>query len=178
MQERGMATSTAWVRTYSVTRVSDFSEVMPVANRLGKCIGSHGANHPNAQKSWDIFGETELAYLLVRRRGESEDIGYIRMLKVGADTWVVDYVCPSSFEIVVLAAEQLEGTVLAKQYTAGDSGMVDACPRIMVGFPRLDRFPYRIQRPEESTYIVVIPVLTKILGVAPSVLDMAEASVD
>jgi len=158
---------------YTVTEATEWEPIDQIARELGKCIPGGAPNHEKAKRTWDIFYEQgQVKYFLVAKEVEGvgqRTCGYVRLFMVSPPTtpkdqqaWTVDYVCPSSFRSVIKVAEALEGTVMAKLFTAGDSDMVADCPKLYVGWPRLDMFPYHVQGSGESSYVVIVPALAKV----------------
>lgn len=167
---------------YRIEVAETWEQVDAAAYVDRKCIREDGPNNAKARLAWDIFKrDGSLLYYIVRcehvHPGPPPPVshdhlcGYVRMLRVATQTWVVDYVTPASFEILVMVAQVIDGAVLAKQFIAGDFELVRGCPRITVSFPRLDMFPYRIQHATESQFVVVVPTL---VSAAPGSVSQVE----
>ena len=127
------------------------------------CIAEGKPNNLRAIQTWDRYhsADTVLYYLLRKMQYTSELAGYVRLLQVSSHTavpktWIVDYCSPSSYEAVLLAAREVEGTVLVKQFAVTDDLIAAHWPRITLTFPRLGRFPYAIVSTTENRWLVVL----------------------
>jgi len=161
--------------TFHIERAVDWDQIIEASEVQKKCIRLGGPNNIGGKRTWDMYHEDEsVVYFLVYKpaygavEGDVAPLaGYVRLFLVAGSirqdtaTWVADYVCPSSFQILIEISKLLPGTILAKAFIAGDSDVVADCPRLLCGFPRLDHYPYHIQGSQESTYVVVVPALAR-----------------
>ncbi|MFQ6026566.1 MAG: hypothetical protein ACE5Q6_03510 [Dehalococcoidia bacterium] len=147
----------------ALTRATNWAEVEAAAAIPQTCIQTEGRNWEKAKETWDLHsgGDPAVIYFTVHIPYKaSSQQGYIRLLKANtsqviAPTWVVDFVRPVLYGIVVMAAAEVPGSVLVKKFSADDDAFVDSWPTVTFAVPRLDEYPYHAQSSTEAVWLVV-----------------------
>lgn len=147
---------------YRVVQAQSWEEVEAVALVVNSCIRLTGSNWQGAKRTWEEFAQGgDVVYFLVQDAYVPHNIqGYCRLFRVNRSkylpsTYVLDFVKPSDYEIVMLVARALEGSVLVKMFSAPGDVFVSAWPRVSVVLPAVEQFPYRLRSAGETDYLVV-----------------------
>ena len=144
---------------YKVERAATWEKVDEAAHAGVRCIKDGGTNNVKAKQTWDVYTENEIQYWIVSELTPPKLVGYVRLLAVSTTglhrTWIVDYVWPTLYEPVLQVAKEMDGTVLCKEFSVADDLFAKNWPRMMLTFPKLEKFPYHNQPITESTWCVV-----------------------
>jgi hypothetical protein len=161
------------VSTLEVTRAEIWEQIEEAAGPEGAstCIGCSKPNWNKAKNTWEQFGigdNPDVLYFIVHAKNHGffgktptiDILGYVRLLNTTQDrqllaTWVVDFVRPSSYTPIILASQQLRGTVLAPRFGTTDDICTLGWSNVTTAFPKITEYPYRIRSGEECTYLVV-----------------------
>lgn len=152
--------------------LTDWADVEQVAARVGivTCIRKNGSdigvNNAKAEQTWREHYPEALRYFAIRNGDKDESPeGYIRIVRltesgyISPQTWAVDFAKPLDYEAIVQLATQLKPwTLLVKKSensTVKNSGLVTNWPVISAAYPQLGKYPYRVQNPGESAWLVV-----------------------
>ena len=145
-----------------VSRATEWVQIEEAAKVAKACIAPSGANWNKAKDTWEEFAlgdNPAVIYYLVKANTQSL-LGYLRLMlahKVcfGPLTWLVDFCTPFSYEAVVLASQEIEGTVLAPSRVTDDSAFTKSWSRLTLEIPTLERYPYHQHGVHESTWVLV-----------------------
>ena len=145
---------------YIVERAVSGDQITQAASIENRCIMFGKGNHDRAKQTWEIYKDAEdCVYFLVKDKGyPNKLIGYVRLLCVGhsgTKTWIADYVSPSKYESVVLASQEVIGTVLVKEFVADDDLLAKSWPTLSTTFHKLERYPYHQVQMVESGWRVI-----------------------
>jgi len=144
---------------YQVEKATLWEQVNEAAGVQMRCIFGGRPNHERAKQTWEVFSSTDdVIYFLVRKNHVLQ--GYVRLLCVSegspVKTWIADFVSPSIYEPVVLAAKEVDGTLLVKGFGSEDDLLAKPWPRFGASWPKLEKYPYHNTQIMESTWMVVI----------------------
>lgn len=160
--------------TLKVRRAESWEEIERAASKeiAETCIGPNMANLEGAKLTWDMHAigdNPNVIYFIISATEQihesdqsSSDVvkGYIRLHKAtyASDlptTWVIDYIKPLQYTSVIQVASLVPGTILVRRFNTQDDIFTRGWPKITLGFPRLDEYPYHLKISRETEYLVV-----------------------
>lgn len=145
----------------AVEKATSWEQVEKAALSHNSCISPPRGNWEKAKETWEKFHESDqiIYYLLKNSPYATEYIGYVRLLRISIDgfhpTYVADFVSPSHYAIVALAAQkEPNATILVKSFQAEDDWVKSNWAR--VSFPiDLSIYPYSVGKVCSGTWLVV-----------------------
>lgn len=143
---------------YKVEKAETWEQVCEASVIQTRCIRPTAGNHDQAQQTFEVFSKSnDIIYFLLKENSTLR--GYVRLLCVNSGnapkTWITDFVSPSLYEPVVLAAREVTGTVLVKEFQADDDLLIKQWSRLGAAWPKLERYPYHCTPVTESAWLVV-----------------------
>ncbi len=147
---------------YSVEKATTWDQIKLASVVDNRCISEGRANFPKAEQTWDVFSKSDdvIYFLLKGKDYHTSLIGYVRLLCVSSvtglhRTWIADYISPSLYEPIILAAREVSGSILVKTFGCNDDLLVKDWPVFSSTFPKLEKYPYHQTPIAESTWMVV-----------------------
>jgi hypothetical protein len=152
--------------------LTEWADVERVAAHVGvvTCIRKNGSdigpNNGRAEQTWQEHYPGALRYFAIRNGDKDESPeGYIRIVRlnesgyISPQTWGVDFAKPMDYGVLLALAKQLAPWVLlakkSESSLAKNTGGTANWPVISAAYPQLAKYPYRIQTPGESSWLVV-----------------------
>jgi len=145
---------------FSVEKATSWEQVAEAAALENRCIMLSRQNHDKAKQTFDVYTNTDdvIYYLISTAMNPKVLKGYVRFLCVTSGsirTWIADFISPTMYEPVVLAARCMKGAVLVKEFACDDDLLAKNWPQFTISFLGLNKYPYHNTQLSESTWKVV-----------------------